>query len=118
MLTLDQAIEKNNTFMEKFNPALESFVAKIQLAMDEYMTRNCPILPRVVITMERGMRYVRIVKGQEDGSHRSVHSFVDKTNGDILKGSWKSPVKNGVRGSIFNDDCMQGMSHHGPEYLR
>ncbi len=116
-MTLDEAIEKNNTFMAKFNPALEKFVASIQIEMDAYMAKHCPTLPKVTITMERGSRYVRIVKGE--GCHRSVHSFVDMKTGDILKaGGWKQPAKNGVRGSIFNENIMQGISHFGPDYLR
>ena len=49
----------------------------------------------------------------------SVHTFIDMTNGDILKAaSYKAPAKNGVRGNIFADDlgrsCING---YGANYL-
>ena len=115
---LDAAIEKNNAWVAKFNPALATYVSLVQKVNDEYMQKNFPTLPRVVITVDRNSKYIRIVKGNENGGHRSLHSFVDRTNGNILKGSWKAPVKNGVRGSIFNENPMKGMDHHGPCYLR
>ena len=62
----------------------------------------------------RGPRYVRVVRCSL-GS-RSVHSFVDTTNGDILKGSWKAPVRRGVRGNIFRPPYA--VTWHGPAYLR
>jgi hypothetical protein len=115
-MNLDHAIDQHNEFIVKFNVALEAFVTAVQNAVDEYM-KQYTNLPRVMVTMDKGPRYIRIVKN-DGGSSCSVHSFVDRKTGDILKGSWKAPVKNGVRGSIFNKDPMQGMTHHGPAYLR
>ena len=49
----------------------------------------------------------------------TVHTFVNMENGDILKGSWKAPVKNGVRGNIFADDIgVSCVNEYGTVYLK
>ena len=49
----------------------------------------------------------------------TVHSFVNMENGDILKGNWKAPVKNGVRGNINADDVgADRINEYGPIYLK
>ena len=62
-------------------------------------------------------RYIRLVHS-EYGKDRSVYCFVDTTNGDLLKGSWKAPVKNGVRGNIFDQSTYANFNHYGPNYLK
>jgi hypothetical protein len=68
------------------------------------------------ITLERGKRYVRVVR--ESRESRSVHSFVDTTNGDVLKAdSWKKPAKH-ARGNIFaEDNGLKGVNYIGANYL-
>ena len=60
-----------------------------------------------------GKRYIRIT------CDRSVHAFVDKTNGDVLKpASWKAPAKH-ARGNIFDaKNGLGSMGPFGPAYLR
>lgn len=66
-----------------------------------------------------GPRYARIVREEGRNGGCSVVCFIDLTNGDILKGSWKAPVKNGRRGNIFTPDRgASAMSEHGVRYLR
>ena len=49
----------------------------------------------------------------------TVHSFVNMETGEILKGSWKAPVKNGVRGNIWADDVgADRINEYGPIYLK
>lgn len=62
-------------------------------------------------------RYSRLVH-QEHGKTRSLYCFVDLTNGDLLKGSWKAPVKNGKRGNLFDRSTWANFNHYGPNYLR
>lgn len=79
-----------------------------------------------VITVERGAKNARIVRaekwGDKEPTSRGVHCFVRLEDGAILKGSWKAPVKNPVRGSIFADDCDIGegraLTQYGCAYLR
>jgi hypothetical protein len=45
--------------------------------------------------MDVGPRYIRIARvynyGNGDHDHRTLHCFVDRTNGEVLRGSWKQP---------------------------
>lgn len=66
-----------------------------------------------------GPRYARIFRATPDGRADSLVCFIDMTNGNILKGSWKAPVKNGVRGNIFTEDRGASvMTQYGCAYLR
>ena len=47
-----------------------------------------------------------------------VYCFYDHTNGDLLKGSWKAPVANGVRGNVKDPNVLTKFDWHGPKYLR
>ena len=77
---------------------------------------------RTKVDFTIGRRYARVF--QTYGINTSVHSFVDIENGDILKGDWKSPIrdKNGklaVRGNIWADDIGESsINWCGPNYLR
>lgn len=102
---------------------LALYISEVQKMLDanwaSYGFTHAPA-PKVEYT--EGGRYIKVIK--QEYSHSggktggSVHTFVDKTNGDILKGNRKAPVKNGVRGNIFNTPCTQGVNHHGTIYLR
>ena len=70
------------------------------------------------ITVDYGNKYARVV--HENGVQRSVHTFVNLKNGDILKsGGWKTPAPNGVRGNIFaNDFGANVVNEYGASYLK
>ena len=69
-----------------------------------------------VVTYNR--HFVDGDRGSEYGQ-ATVHTFVNMENGDILKGSWKAPVKNGVRGNIFADDIGAScVNEYGTVYLK
>ena len=54
------------------------------------------------IEFEAGSKYVKVVSISGGGS-RSVHCFVEKANGNILRAaSWKSPARNFIRGNVFD----------------
>lgn len=60
------------------------------------------------VEFEPGSKYVKVVKISSGGS-RSVHSFVEKANGNIWKAaSWKAPAKNFARGNIFDAKTYAG----------
>jgi len=65
-----------------------------------------------------GRRYVKVFYHMGE-SQRSVHSFVDTKNGDVLKpAGWSKPAKH-ARGNIFDEKNGLGMmGPHGPAYLR
>ena len=59
-----------------------------------------PALPDYVI--DEGKKYYKIVM---QDNQRSVHAFVDKSNGDVYKSaSWKAPVRD-ARYNLLLDDA-------------
>ena len=66
-----------------------------------------------------GKRFAKIIVGGN-----TVHSFIDMDNGDIIKGTWKAPIRTpkkglAVRGNIFSDDIGKSkVNNHGPKYLK
>lgn len=71
-----------------------------------------------------GKKYAKVFTMYQDGSSKSLHSFVDMDNGDIVKGSWKAPIRGkdgklAVRGNIWADDIGESnITQYGPKYLR
>ena len=99
---------------------LEQYVAMVQeknnhyWKINEFTFSDPPIVSAWIAT-----KYAKIVKEDANGGQTMVHSFVNLHNGDILKGNWKAPVKNGVRGNIFADDLGASVvTEHGPMYLK
>ena len=72
------------------------------------------------VTADVGSKYARVVKVDQLNGRRSVHTFVNLDNGDILKsGGWKAPAPNGVRGNIFETDLGASVVNEmGANYLR
>tara|TARA_B100000745_G_scaffold192726_1_gene126740 strand:- start:9470 stop:9802 length:333 start_codon:yes stop_codon:yes gene_type:complete len=71
-----------------------------------------------VISAQPGRKYIKIVKTDKDGSGRSVHHFVNRETGDILKAaSWKKPAK-GIRGNIRQPNLEMSLRTHGAVYWK
>jgi hypothetical protein len=52
------------------------------------------------ISFELGSKYIRVIRSVPHNN--SAHTFVDRTNGNILKSaSWKAPTLKNPRGNIF-----------------
>lgn len=57
------------------------------------------------LKLVKGQRYAKLVSVQPGSVGGSSHSFIDLTNGDILKAaSWKAPAKH-ARGNIRMGDA-------------
>ena len=109
---------------------LYEYASLVQTMNDNYWKASgFTFGPAPLIDITFGSRYAKVIKKDRhyvDGPGAevtvrvgSVHSFVDLGNGDILKGSWKAPVKNGVRGNIFAEDIgADRVNEHGPAYLK
>jgi hypothetical protein len=114
---------------------LTQYVDLVQRLADEYEGKSLKAVwkdrpipddvrqsDRIKVDFTIGRRYARVF--QTYHRNTSVHSFVDIENGDILKGDWKSPIrdKNGklaVRGNIWADDLGESsINWCGPNYLR
>ena len=94
------------------SPEFVSFFEGVRRIYLTYMEKNFPNQVEEM-TVKQGPRYIKINRGN------SVHAFVDRTNGDVLKpASWRAPAKT-ARGNVFDDKNGLGMiNHYGPEYLR
>lgn len=108
----------NTTTTRDFAPALSAFVALAQAKIDAGFAGLASYHPTLSID-PRGRRYARIVRTDGNKGSRSVHCFVDRTNGNVLKAAgWKGPAKH-ARGNIFNaDGGSSGVSQYGGTYLR
>ena len=111
-----------NFTQEEFNERLSFFIQGIEKLIDnkhqESLKRwgTIPLEKTKMETME-GKKYIRVVR-VDQGQGKSVHSFVDKTTGNILKGNWKAPVKNGIRGNVFAKNCLDCVNDIGCKSLR
>lgn len=106
-------------FLEKLNE-YQKVVEQLQQDYWTHMKFTYAPVPKVELV--HGNRYVKVMvveysfNGDRVSSH--PHTFIDKTNGDILKtATYKAPQKNGVRGNIFNDYSNK-INHHGAIYLK
>lgn len=104
---------------DQFDYALSNFVVGCLDIANAHREKHFPNLPRVTLETMPGKRYIRIVRSDESGVQRSVHCFIDTTNGDVLKAAgWKAPAKH-ARGNIFDEQNGLGkMGEYGPAYLR
>ena len=100
---------------------IDQYIAMLQEKENLYFktmgyTFSAP--PAIMVTY--GTKYARIVMVDQLNGSRSVHTFVNMLNGDILKsGGWKAPAPNGVRGNIFADDLgADRVNEHGATYLQ
>ncbi len=104
-----------------FYKELDRYVNMVTDITNEHFKRDFPNVDKPFFTVDpKGKKYARVVQNEVHGDSRSVHSFVNMENGDILKAAgWKVPAKN-ARGNIFADD--RGLSALTPEgrvrYLR
>ena len=107
---------------------LKSLVSQFDIAFAtffrgiEQLASNDPETVR--FEMDVGPRYIRVVRvynyGNGDQDHRTLHCFVDRTNGEILRGGWKQPRHTQKsRGNIFNaDNGLGAIGKYGAAYLR
>jgi hypothetical protein len=55
--------------------------------------------------LQEGRKYYKLI--YKDGNSRSVHCFINKTTGDVLKSaSWNAPAK-GVRYNLLDDNSRE-----------
>ena len=121
---MPKKIHKTMWTDQKMNPIdvqerLDGYVEMVQGKMNAYweMMKFTHAAPDT-ITVDYGKKYARVVHA--NGAQRSVHTFVNMINGDILKsGGWKAPAPNGVRGNIFEKDFGASVvNEYGASYLK
>lgn len=102
--------------VDGFELCLLGWLANAQAIVDQHYSTRFPTLPGEELTLERGRRYVRVVKTSRDGRDVgcSVFCFIDSTNGDVLKAeTFRKPAR-GPRGNIFGTQL--GVSAYGGLY--
>ena len=100
---------------------LEHYMAMVQEKNDAYFKKaGFTFSDPPHVSADIGRKYARVVKNDQLNGSRSVHTFVNLENGDILKsGGWSAPQKNGVRGNIFADDLgANRVNEHGANYIK
>jgi len=104
----------------KFAAAFEKYFAGCEAAYMNYHNA-CGFSPELVNKFEykAGRKYVKVIQVLSGGEQRSVHSFVNMENGEVLKpAGWAKPAKH-ARGNIFDENNGLGsMGPHGPASLR
>lgn len=99
---------------------VDGFVAEAKRIIDEHYAKDLKSLKPPRVDVEIGPRYIKLVRADVAGSSRSVHCFIDRSNGDILKAaSWRAPAKH-PRGNVFEEDfgvSSSGLSSYGVRYM-
>ncbi len=78
----------------------------------------------VIMVESVGRRYAKLAQCQKVPHltgplvATSVYCFYDFATGDLLKGTWKAPVANGVRGNVKDPNVLDKFTEYGPAYLR
>ena len=107
------------------------FRTELQKLIDAHYATNFPMLTVPQVEVKFGRTYAKITKVTEENdfrASRTVHSFIalkDVSNkeitckaGDILKAAgWDAPAPH-ARGSILNQNILDGVNEYGADYLR
>ena len=104
--------------IDGLNTQVNIYIAELQEEKNKHFAENYNNLTPPVYTMDIGRRYIRIVEnGTGNSTSKNVHSFIDSTNGDVLKAaSWKAPAKH-PRGNVFSEkNGAEGRSVWGANY--
>ena len=104
--------------MENFDEQLTKFVATAQQIINDHNTLY-EYTAGQTLSIGGGTKYVKIIRTDGSGIGHSVHCFVERSTGNILKAaSWRAPAKHS-RGNIYDaDNGASAMSAYGANYLR
>ena len=105
---------------------LTDFIRGVNKKINDYWTNSGLTFndPPLVMVENVGKRYAKLAVFEKTPWKtgplvaKHVYCFYDFTNGDLLKGSWKAPVANGVRGNVKESNVLDKFTEHGPKYLR
>lgn len=119
----DTKLTKSVNTSKDINKAVIMLVKGNQKKIDADFKKNYSNLKPPILKIQKGKRYIKIIRVDQSGSSKSVHAFVDAkegpTFGDILKpASWKAPAKH-ARGNVFDGSWgVNSVGVFGPAYLR
>lgn len=99
-----------------YDKALDNFLDKLQDRENRFHAEHFPTLTPGRFEAMEGRKYDRVIQVAENGSQRA-YCWVDKATGGILKGNWKKVEDKRPRGSIYNEDPLEGTNVYGVDYL-
>jgi len=110
---------KETKNMTKTNEQVINFKNLIATKYNAYMTRNnFTEINDCDFEITEGKKYFKVIKKNKVGTSASVHSFINKENGDIYKAAtYKAPAKH-PRGNIFNNNGADALDCYQVKYLR
>jgi hypothetical protein len=114
-------IYDRNFTQEEIDFGFEKFVEGVQQITAEHYATQFPTLTPNEVRVDAGRVYWKLVKhtpGDKYGT--SVHCFVRKADGAILKSAnWKAPALNHARGFVTESDYgLHCAGPYGAAYLR
>lgn len=103
MKTEETPVAEKKEESKNFNSCFTEYVQGVQEIINQDFAKSYPNLEVPVLKFDDGRKYLKVVFTRND-KVESVHSFVDKTTGDIFKpATFKAPAKH-ARGNIFNEN--------------
>lgn len=120
MITFDVLIDVDENFQMHLNVFLNELERR-RIIFLQHLKGTCTP-DNVNINVINSKKYIKVyISGylSKPGYGKYIHSFIDKSTGDILKpASSKAPAK-GVRGNIFNNFGFDAFdSSYNIRYLR
>ena len=105
--------------MTTINDQVINFKNLIASKYNDYMTRNnFTEINACDFEIKEGKKYFKVIKKNRVGTSASVHSFINKDNGDIYKAAtYQIPAKH-PRGNIFNNNGADALNCYQVKYLR
>lgn len=96
---------------------VEGFMAGLKKMCAEHYAKSYGASDAPEFSLDMGVKYIRVVRGRP-GS-KSVHCFINREDGAVLKAaSWKAPAKH-PRSNVFDADYgLSGVGPFGAIYLR
>lgn len=78
--------------LDNIDTLLHEYIDALNERCGEYFAHHYPNIEPPAFGFEIGSKFIRIY--QESGSHRSVHAFLDRATGDVIKpAGWKAPQR-------------------------
>jgi hypothetical protein len=102
-----------------YEVALIQFLVRVKERSDKHYAKKLSNLTPPTYEVSQGRKYDKVIEVMGYGNHRRAsYCYINKANGDILKGSWKGLDKPKVaRGNIFGADPLAGTNLYGVDYL-
>ena len=98
-----------------YDEALTRFIKLCQERSDAHFAKELPYSTPQKFGFIHGRKYDKVITLNPE---RGAYCWIDRANGNIMKGSWKRIEHWTPRGNIYNDDPLQGTNLYGVDYLK